>query len=113
MLIKVTHAQVKFKIKKLKVWIKSKIYKSNTKNNKYINKKNIIKLNANINTAEEFAAKASKDAPSIESFYLSQEDEIIGNFVKNAPAIKEALDVHPIKCDYNLENVCFLEFYYL
>ena len=59
----------------------------------------------NINTAEEFAAKASKCVPSITSLYLSQD------FVKNAPAIRGTLDVHHIKC--NLENVCFLEFHYL
>ena len=69
---------------------------------------------SNINTAEEFAAEASKGVPSIKSLYLSREDEIIEpSFVKNAPAIKRTLDVHHIKRDYNLENVCFLEFYYL
>ena len=65
----------------------------------------------NNNTAEEFAADASKGMPSIKSLYLSQEDEIIEpSFVKNVPAIKGTLDVHHIKRDYNLENVCFLEF---
>ena len=68
----------------------------------------------NINTAEEFAPERSKDVPSIKSLYLSQEDEIIEpSFVKNVPAKKRTLDVHHIKRDYNLENVCFLEFYYL
>ena len=68
----------------------------------------------NINTAEEIAAEASKGVPSIKSLYLSQEDEIIKpSFVKNAPAIKGTLDVHTIKRNYNLENVCFLAFYYL
>ena len=68
----------------------------------------------NIYTAAEFAAEASKGMPSIKSLYLLQEDEIIQpSFVKNAPAIKGTLDVHYIKCDYHLENVCFLEFYYL
>ena len=68
----------------------------------------------NINTAEEFAVEASKGVPSIKSLYLSQEDDIIEpSFVKNAPAIKGILDLHHIKCDYNLENACFLEFYYL
>ena len=66
----------------------------------------------NINTAEQFAAEASKSVSSIKSLYSSQEDEIIQpSFVKNAPAIKGTLDVHYIKRDYNLENVCFLEFY--
>ena len=65
----------------------------------------------NINTAEEFTAEGSQGVPSIKSLYLSQEDEIIeSSFVKNAPAIKRILDVHHIKRDYNLENVCFLEF---
>ena len=41
----------------------------------------------NINTAEEFA--------------------------ENAPAIKGTFGVHHVKRDYNLENVCFLEFCYL
>ena len=68
----------------------------------------------NINTAEEIAAEASKGVPSIKSLYLSQEDEIIKpSFAKNAPAIKGTLDVHTIKRNYNLENVCFLAFYYL
>ena len=66
------------------------------------------------NTAKEFAAEASKCVPSIKSLYMSQEDEIIEpSFVKNAPVIKGTLDVHYIKRDYNLETVCFLEFYYL
>ena len=68
----------------------------------------------NINTAEEFAVEASMGVPPIKSLYLSQEDEIIEpSFVKNTPAIKGTLDVHYIKPDYNLENVCFLKFYYL
>ena len=68
----------------------------------------------NIKTAVEFAAEASKGVPSIKSLYLSQEDEIIEpSFVRNAPAIKGTLDLHHINRDYNLENVCFLEFYYL
>ena len=67
----------------------------------------------NINTVKEFAAEASKGVPLIKSLYLSQEDEIIEpNFVKNAPAIKWTFDGHHIKRDNNLENVCFLEFYY-
>ena len=67
----------------------------------------------NINTAEEFSADAFKGVSSIKSLYLSQEDKIIKpRFVKNAPAIKGYLDVHHIKRDYILENVCFLEFCY-
>ena len=69
---------------------------------------------SNVNTAAEFAAEASKGVPSITSLYLSRKDEIIEpSFVKNAPAIKRTLDVHHIKREYNLGNVCFLEFYYL
>ena len=67
----------------------------------------------NISTAEGFAAEASKCVPSIKSLFLSQEDKIIEPiFVKNTPAIKETLDIHHIKHDYNLEDVCFLKFYY-
>ena len=66
----------------------------------------------NINTAEKFSAEASKGVHSIKSLYLSQEDEIIEpSFVKNAAAIKGTLDVHHTKRDYNLKNVCFLEFH--
>ena len=61
-----------------------------------------------INTAEEFAAEASKSVPSIKSLFLSQEDKIIEpSFVKNAPAIKGTLDIHHMKRNYNLENVLF------
>ena len=67
----------------------------------------------NTNTAEEFADKASKGVPSIKSLFLSQEDENIEpSFVKNALAIKGTMDIHHIKRDYNLGNVCFLEFYH-
>ena len=42
-----------------------------------------------INTAEEFATEASKAVPSIQSIYLSQDDEIIEpSFVKVAPYIQ-------------------------
>ena len=62
----------------------------------------------NINTAEEFAAKASKGVSSIKSLYLLQKDEIIEpSFVKNAPAVKGNVDVQHIKRDYNLEKVLF------
>jgi len=67
-----------------------------------------------INSAEEFAAEASKAVPSITSVYLSQDDEIIEpSYVKNAPAIKGTLDIHCVKRGYNQENVCFLEFFRL
>ena len=54
----------------------------------------------NISTSKEFPAKASKGVPSIKFLYLSK-------------AIKETLDVYHIKYDYNLENLCFIEFCYL
>ena len=68
----------------------------------------------NISTAEEFAAEASNGVPAIKSLYLSQEDDISEpSFVNKAPAVKGTLDVHHIKRDLNLENVCFLDFYCL
>ena len=68
----------------------------------------------NINTVEEFAAKASKGVSSIKSLKLLQKDETVEpSFVKNAPAVKGNLDMHYIKRDYNLENVYFFKFYYL
>ena len=50
----------------------------------------------NINTAKEFAAKASKGVPSIKSLYLSQDEITEPSFVKNAPAIKVTVDVYHI-----------------
>ena len=41
-----------------------------------------------INTAEKFATEASKTVPSIQSIYLSQDDEILKpSFVKSSPYI--------------------------
>ena len=48
-----------------------------------------------INTAEEFAMEASKIVPSIQSIYLSQDNEIINPlFAKVAPYIQGTLDTH-------------------
>ena len=65
-----------------------------------------------INTAEEFATTASRAEPSIQSIYLSQDDEIIEpSFVKVAPYIQGTLDNHYVKCSFNSNGVCFLEYY--
>ena len=65
-----------------------------------------------INTAEEFTTKVSKAVPSIQSSYLSQDDEIINqSFVKVAPYVQGTLDTHYVKRCFNSNGVCFLEFY--
>ena len=64
-----------------------------------------------ISTAEEVATEAPKALPSIQSIYLSQNDEIVElSFVEVAPYIQEILDTHYVK-RFNANGVCFLEFY--
>ena len=64
-----------------------------------------------INAAEEFATEASKYKPSIQSIYLSSDDEIIEpSFVKVALYIQGTLDTHYVKRSFNSNGVCFLEF---
>ena len=65
-----------------------------------------------INTAEEFATETSKAVPSIQSIYLSQDDEIIQpSFAKIAPYIQGTLDTHYAKRSFNSNGVYSLEFY--
>ena len=73
----------------------------------------LVKSNkSTINKDEEFATEASKAVPSIQSIYLSQDDEIIEpSFVKVAPYIQGALDTHYLKRWFNSNGVCLLEFY--
>ena len=64
------------------------------------------------NTAEELETEASRALPSIQSIYLSQDDEIIKpSFVKVASYIQETLDTHYVKRSFNSYEFCFLEFY--
>ena len=65
-----------------------------------------------INTAEEFATKASKAVPSIQSIYLSEDDEIIEpSFARVAPNIQGTLHTHYVERSFNSNGVCFLKFY--
>ena len=62
------------------------------------------------NTVEEFAMKASKAVPSIQSIYLSRHDKIIKPlFVKVASYIQRTLDNHYVKRLFNSKRVCFLQ----
>ena len=55
-----------------------------------------------INTAEETTTEASKAVPSIQSIYLSQDDETVESlFDKVAPYIHETLDTHYGKRSFN------------
>ena len=69
----------------------------------------LVKLNKfTINTAEEFATEVSKTVSSIQSVYLSQDDEIIEpSFVKVAPYIQGTLDTHYVQCSFNSNRVFF------
>ena len=56
--------------------------------------------------------EASKAVASIQSIYLSQDDEMIEPlFVKVAPYIQGTLDTHYVKRSFNSNKVCFLECY--
>ena len=57
---------------------------------------------------EEFLIEASKAVPSIQSIYISQDDDIIEpSFFKVAPYIQETLATHYEKRSFSSNGVCF------